>query len=80
MLLPQPQLAAARQLLSPRLPYAHSGWVPLLRLLEAVPAWGDGATMAAAFLCVEAVCRCARKQRWYGGATANRKLAYYNQQ
>ncbi|WIA43332.1 hypothetical protein OEZ86_009826 [Tetradesmus obliquus] len=31
------------------------GWVPLLRLLEAVPAWEEASTVAAAFQCVESV-------------------------
>lgn len=38
------------------------GWVPLLRLLEAVPSWEDGATISASYQCVESVCRCAAGQ------------------
>jgi hypothetical protein len=34
------------------------GWVPLLRLLETVPAYTDATTISAAYQCVESVCRC----------------------
>jgi hypothetical protein len=33
------------------------GWVPLLRLLEAVPSWEESVTISLAFQCVEVVCR-----------------------
>jgi hypothetical protein len=42
-----------------RLALCCRGWVPLLRLLEAVPAWEEASTISAAFQCVESVSRCA---------------------
>ncbi len=38
------------------------GWVPLLRLLEAVPSWEDNATISLAFQSAEAICRWVAKQ------------------
>jgi hypothetical protein len=38
--------------------HLSAGWVPLLRLLEAVPSWDDAATISTAFQSVESICRC----------------------
>jgi hypothetical protein len=38
--------------------HLSAGWVPLLRLLEAVPSWNDAATISTAFQSVESICRC----------------------
>lgn len=37
--------------------HLSAGWVPLLRLLEAVPSWDDAATISTAFQSVESICR-----------------------
>ena len=51
-------LRAALHVLQRHGEHLTEGWVPLLRLLEAVPSWDDGATIGAAFQCVESICRC----------------------
>jgi len=37
--------------------HLSAGWVPLLRLLEAVPSWDDASTISTAFQSVESICR-----------------------
>jgi hypothetical protein len=52
-----------------------AGWVPLLRLLEAVPSWDDAATIGTAFQCVESICRRALEGAGREGARGAAVLA-----
>ncbi len=44
--------------------HLSAGWVPLLRLLEAVPSWDDAATISTAFQSVESICRLVAGRAW----------------